>query len=149
MVIAGAVCSVIPDLDVIGFRFGIKYGEMLGHRGLTHSIFFAVLLAAFFTALLAESHLSARLWVFTFLFFSTLSHAVLDAMTNGGMGVAFFSPFQNDRYFFPWRPIEVSPIGVGRFLSDRGLRVLSSELRWVWAPSAIIYVIGYLFRSSR
>ena len=25
--IAGAICSVIPDIDVIGFRFGIHYGD--------------------------------------------------------------------------------------------------------------------------
>ena len=25
--IVGAACSVIPDFDVIGFRFGIRYGD--------------------------------------------------------------------------------------------------------------------------
>src|SRR6202043_386576 len=34
--VVGAVCSMIPDLDVIGFRFGIRYGDFLGHRGFTH-----------------------------------------------------------------------------------------------------------------
>ena len=32
------VLAVIPDLDVIGFRFGIPYEDVLGHRGFTHSI---------------------------------------------------------------------------------------------------------------
>jgi inner membrane protein len=41
----GALCSVIPDLDVIGFRFGIRYGDFWGHRGFTHSLVFAALLA--------------------------------------------------------------------------------------------------------
>ena len=36
----GAACSVIPDLDVVGFRFGIRYGDFLGHRGFTHSLVF-------------------------------------------------------------------------------------------------------------
>src|SRR5438105_549717 len=36
--IYGMACSMVPDVDVIGFRFGIRYGDMLGHRGLTHSI---------------------------------------------------------------------------------------------------------------
>ena len=44
--IAGAVFAVIPDLDAIGFRFGIHYSDFWGHRGFTHSLFFAVLLAA-------------------------------------------------------------------------------------------------------
>jgi len=29
--VAGAICSVIPDVDVIGFRFGIHYGDFWGH----------------------------------------------------------------------------------------------------------------------
>jgi inner membrane protein len=70
-------------------------------------------------------------------------------MTNGGLGVAFFAPFQNDRYFFPWRPIQVSPIGVASFFSEWGLRVVRSELQWVWLPSAIINVIGHSFRLFR
>jgi inner membrane protein len=146
VVIAGAICSIIPDLDVIGFGFGVDYGEMLGHRGLTHSIFFAVALGALLALFLAERNVQARLLVFIFLFWSTLSHAILDAMTNGGLGVAFFAPFQNERYFFPWRPIHVSPIGIEQFFSEWGLRVLLSELKWVWLPSLIIYAIGHLFR---
>ena len=43
--VAGVACSVIPDLDVIGFRLGIPYGDFWGHRGFTHSLFFAALLA--------------------------------------------------------------------------------------------------------
>src|SRR5258708_20089423 len=43
--VAGALCSVIPDLDVIGFRFGIRYTDFWGHRGFTHSLLFAALLA--------------------------------------------------------------------------------------------------------
>jgi inner membrane protein len=149
VVFAGAICSVIPDLDVVGFKFGVRYNEMLGHRGLTHSIFFAAVLGVLLTFFLAEHHQRARLLVFIFLFLSTLSHAILDAMTNGGLGVAFFAPFQNDRYFFPWRPIQVSPIGIAQFFSGWGLRVLWSELKWVWLPSAIVYAVGHSLRLIR
>ena len=38
-----------------------------------------------------------------YLFLSTASHGVLDALTDGGLGVAFFSPFDQTRYFFPFR----------------------------------------------
>ena len=41
----GALCSALPDLDVMGFYFGIQYGDVWGHRGMTHSIVFAALLA--------------------------------------------------------------------------------------------------------
>ena len=149
VVFAGAICSVIPDLDVIGFKFGVKYDDVFGHRGLTHSILFATVLAVFLTQCLAEHHAKGGLLVFVFLFLSTLSHAILDAMTNGGLGVAFFAPFQNERYFFPWRPIQVSPISVARFFSEWGLRVVKTELQWVWLPSAIIYAIGQSLRLLR
>jgi hypothetical protein len=35
------------------------------------------------------------------LFLATAGHGLLDAMTNGGLGLAFFSPFDNHRYFLP------------------------------------------------
>lgn len=38
------ICSVLPDADVIGFVFGIKYNQMLGHRGFSHSLLFAVVI---------------------------------------------------------------------------------------------------------
>jgi inner membrane protein len=60
-----------------------------------------------------------RFTLFTYLFLATASHGVLDAMTDGGLGVAFFSPFDNRRYFLPWRPIVVSPISIARFFSGR------------------------------
>jgi inner membrane protein len=45
LIVLGMVCSTVPDLDVVGFRFGISYGHVLGHRGLSHSALFAALLA--------------------------------------------------------------------------------------------------------
>jgi inner membrane protein len=142
VLISGAICSIVPDFDVIGFSFGIDYSDMLGHRGLTHSILFALVLAALLTIILARHDRRARLPVFLFLFLSTLSHAILDAMTNGGLGVALFAPFDEARYFLPWRPIVVSPIGVDRFFSEWGLRVIWSELLWIWIPSAIVYGVA-------
>ncbi len=145
LLIAAALCSVIPDLDVVGFEFGIKYGDMLGHRGFTHSIFFAVLLAGMITFLSFQNHGSPST-IFLFLFLSTLSHSVLDAFTNGGLGVGLFAPFSNQRYFFRYRPIEVSPIGVGAFFSRRGVTVILSELKWVWLPAALFFGLGHLFK---
>lgn len=146
LLIAAALCSVIPDLDVVGFEFGIEYGDMLGHRGFTHSIFFAAVLTGLVTFLFFQSGHGSRLIVFLFLFLSTLSHPVLDALTNGGLGVGFLAPFSNERYFFAYRPIEVSPIAVGGFFSPRGLKVILSELKWVWLPSATFFGVGHLFK---
>ncbi|MBA3273622.1 MAG: metal-dependent hydrolase [Chthoniobacterales bacterium] len=68
-----------------------------------------------------------------YLFLATVSHCVLDAFTDGELGVAFFAPFENSRYFFPVTPIAVSPIG-GSFFSARGLSVVLNEVVWIWVP---------------
>ena len=137
--IAGAVLAAVPDLDSIGFRFGIRYGDVLGHRGITHSLLFAAVLSAVVVATIFPSGAGpvprSQLWLYLFL--ATASHGVLDAMTNGGLGVAFFAPFDNTRYFFPFTPIQVSPINVRAFFGEWGARVLMSELVWIWIPSAL------------
>ena len=146
LLLAGAACAVIPDLDVVGFWFGISYQDMLGHRGFTHSILFAAALGALGSLTLFRRGRGGNWTVFLFLLVSTLSHPLLDMLTNGGLGVALLAPFSDERYFFPWRPIEVSPIGVGSFFSDRGLRVIYSELGWVWLPSTLVFIIGHIVR---
>lgn len=145
---------MLPDADVIAFTLGIPYGDMFGHRGFTHSFFFAVIVGALTAWHYSHPshphpphppHPSALFFWFTAV---TASHGLLDALTNGGRGIAFFAPFSDYRYFFPWRPIQVSPIGVG-FFSARGLRVLASEAGWIWVPSAIIAASARLFRNGQ
>lgn len=136
--VAGAILSILPDADVATFAYDIPYGHPFGHRGFSHSIAFAVI-----TALCATLALRTRPRpvVFAFLFLCAISHPLLDAMTTGGLGIAFFAPFSNGRYFLPWRPIRVSPIGA-RFFSARGIAVLLSELVWVWMPFAVAALLG-------
>lgn len=141
----GAVCSMLPDADVIGFSLGIRYGDLLGHRGLSHSLLFAVALAILATPLARSKDGPGwgKLW--TYLFLATASHGLLDALTNGGLGVAFFAPFDKTRYFFPFRPIQVSPIGPG-FFSRQGMVVIASELLWIWLPTlALVGIRTTLF----
>ena len=159
--LAGAFCSVLPDIDVAGFHFSVHYGDFWGHRGFTHSLLFAALLATLVTFLAFPNFFSAfeplpsalprtrLLWIWTYLFFATASHGFLDAMTDGGLGVAFFSPFNNARYFLPCRPIRVSPIGLSRFFTERGLDVLQSELLWIWLPSALLAALAWLWHRRR
>lgn len=138
----GALCSVVPDLDVIGFSLGIQYADMWGHRGLTHSVVFAALFAGILVALWYRAKPAVALTgLFLYFFLCTASHGVLDAMTDGGLGVAFFSPFDTTRYFFPLRPVLVSPIGVNEFFSAYGVRVLANEVMWIWLPSCAVFVV--------
>jgi inner membrane protein len=45
----------------------------------------------------------------------------------GGAGLRWLWPFTDHRYFAPWHPIPVSPIGLG-LLSSYGARVAAHEL---------------------
>jgi inner membrane protein len=142
VLLLGVLCSIVPDLDVIGFRYGIPYDDVWGHRGFTHSIFFAGLLSAGLVGLWFRRQSRAVMaGIFFYLFLCTASHGVLDAMTDGGLGVAFFSPFDTTRYFFPVRPVVVSPIGIGGFFNEYGVRVLVSEVLWVWFPVGIAFMV--------
>jgi inner membrane protein len=145
----GVAVSIAPDLDVIGARFGIEYGDLLGHRGLTHSLLLAALLAC--AALLGASRRPGVAmhhgWTWLYFFLAAVSHGVLDAFTDGGLGVAFFSPFETSRYFFPATPIAVSPVGLS-FFSVRGLSVLLNELLWVWLPALGFVMVALVLRKS-
>jgi inner membrane protein len=143
--IAAMVCSALPDADVIGFSFGIPYGALWGHRGLSHSIAFA-LVVGIAAGISLGGGLAQRAGQSILLFVITCSHGVLDAMTNGGLGVAFFSPFDTTRYFLPWRPILVSPLGLNRFISARGLSILLNEFVFVWLPAV---VAGFVLNAWR
>ncbi len=143
--VVAAVCSIFPDIDVIGFKFGVPYGSQWGHRGFTHSIVFALALASLLSCF--HRQLRSKPWtVFWLIFASCASHAFLDAMTNGGLGVALYWPFSMERIFLPFRPIEVSPIGVGSFYTEWGLRVITTELVWVLIPALLIGTIGTVLR---
>ncbi len=140
----GIILSLIPDADVIAFRFGIPYAHMLGHRGFSHSLLFAAVIALCLCSLPRFAPLRAR--IFVFFFVSAASHGLLDAMTSGGMGVGFFVPFTDERYFLPWRPIRVSPLSVKGFFTSRGWAILQSELLWVWLPCGAAALAGLLWR---
>jgi inner membrane protein len=141
---AAAVCAALPDVDVVTFAMNVSYGNLTGHRGLSHSLVAAAALATVVTVGTRGAGVSwGRAW--TLLFLATASHGVLDMCTDGGRGVAILSPWDTTRYFFPWRPIAVSPIG-GRFFSPRGLAVLASEMRWVWSPTATALAVAWLIR---
>ena len=134
--LAGAAAAVVPDLDVVAFALGIDYADAFGHRGASHSLAFAGvlgLLGALTHRGLRATPWRAGLWIFA----CTASHALLDAFTNGGLGVALAWPWSDVRLFAPWRPIQVSPIGAG-FFSARGWAVLRSELVWIWLPTLLL-----------
>lgn len=146
--ILSAVLPVLPDLDVLGLPLGLRFMGMWGHRGISHS-FVVALAMGIVAAMLTHRRFGARvLPLASYFALITASHGLFDALTNGGPGVAFWAPFDNTRYFFPWRPIPVSPLA-GNFFSEWGWRVFRAELLVFWLPSAIVAGAALARRRAR
>lgn len=132
---------MLPDVDFIGDALGIPYAHPLGHRGFTHSLVFAALagtVVAWWLRRPSEIRfLDGRRLAAVFAL-ATISHGVLDALTNGGKGVGFFVPLSNERFFFPWRPLEVTPLELERLTVAGFAPILWSEFVWVWLPATVI-----------
>ena len=139
VLITGMVLAMLPDADVIGFKLGVDYADQFGHRGASHALLVAAVVAAAVAAIMRPAN--AQL-IFAFLFASMASHGILDAFTSGGLGPALLWPFSDARYFAAVTPIRVSPIDVG-FFSARGVLVIVSEALWVWMPVSITALAGW------
>lgn len=123
--------SMLPDFDVVTFGLGIPYEAPLGHRGAAHSLVAAVVLAGMFAPLLKQYfHLSYQR-SFVLALIAIASHGLLDTLTDGGHGIALLWPFSDERFFAPWQPIPVSPIGFA-FLSKRGMHVFMTEFLYAF-----------------
>lgn len=146
LLFCGIAIAMLPDLDVLAFKFGIAYGNVLGHRGFTHSLLFAFVLPTF--ALLFHRQLKAgilRIW--SFLFVSLLSHSLLDSVTTGGKGVGWLWPWRDDRFFAPWQVINVAPFRLSAYLEPYGQAVMISELLWVWLPGVLLVLLLSVWRA--
>lgn len=143
LLFAGVVASMLPDADVIFFRFGATYDSVWAHRGFSHSLGFALVLGLLAAALLRKS--IDPLLAFAFVAFAAASHGLLDMLTNGGHGIAILWPVTGQRYFFDWRPIQVSPLAASRFFT-RAARIAVTEFLWIWLPALIV---AFALRATR
>jgi inner membrane protein len=127
-----SLLSLLPDVDVLGFSFGVEYEDPWGHRGATHSLFMAVLVAVVCT-LIARARSLPVFKTGLFCLVVVASHGLLDTLTvGGGLGCALLWPFSDERFWAPVRFIPIAPIGMGMF-SVRGLLVVAAEVI-IFAP---------------
>ena len=97
----GIACAVLLDLDAIGRPFGWgDVGWLGGHRGLTHSLCFAVVVAAMlaFTSKWLASDTRLQWRVFAFLAGAMVAHGALDMLTDDHPAVAILAPFSWQRF---------------------------------------------------
>jgi inner membrane protein len=99
--IYGALSQSLPDIDFIASFWLTPADNLLAHRGITHSILFAVA-AAIVLGLIANrwhrnSQLSLTSWI-AFFVLEIFTHLILDAFNTYGVG--WFEPFNHYRISF-------------------------------------------------
>jgi inner membrane protein len=142
LALAGAVCAALPDLDVLLMRYGdVAYADPWGHRGISHGLLFAAGLGALCGAIFFRRTPPGFARAALALTLATATQGLLDAMTTGGLGVAFLAPLDHTRFFLPWRPIPVAPLSVAAMFSDRGLHLLLWEVAFLVLPALAVFAI--------
>lgn len=132
--ILAAALPIVPDLDVFSTA---AYGGALGHRGITHSLLFALAIGSL-AAGATFRRFRVRWWSLAALFSLIIaSHGLLDALNRGGANVPFFWPLAGS--YGNWGLIPVSDIGVGLPDAWRS-RAVRAELLWLWLPTAAAVV---------
>ena len=130
-------------------HLGFLIPTFLGTEAFCIQFFFALVLSVFVVCVFFRSYklFSKLWWIYVSYFFVVgASHGVLDAFTDGGLGIALFSPFDSARHFFPCRPLLVSPIGLKAFLCDWGARVMITEVIFVWLPLLVLLIVVRIIR---
>lgn len=102
------VGGVMNDLDAVHFN-GLRLGLSLeGHRGLTHSIFFCVVLALSAALIINRGDVRGYIRWAVALFLLWGSHLLLDALSfdryaANGIGIPLLYPFSDRTYLAPWQ----------------------------------------------
>ncbi len=92
---------MLPDADVLSFKFGVAYGNVFGHRGFTHSLVFAFVVPLLCVLIGRRWFRAGLIRCWLFLTVSLLSHSLLDSVTTGGKGVGWLWPWSDERFFAP------------------------------------------------
>jgi inner membrane protein len=99
--IAGAIAQSLPDIDFVSTFWLSESRDILSHRGITHSIAFAIVATFAFAALARRFLRKPRLtWKEWFLLFglNLFTHLFIDGFNAYGVG--WLEPFSHHRFSF-------------------------------------------------
>ncbi|HEY5692259.1 MAG TPA: metal-dependent hydrolase [Cyclobacteriaceae bacterium] len=149
--IAGAVAQSIPDLDFIASFWMSPAGDLLAHRGFTHSFLFIILISYPLALMVVRwkwiSPMSVRSWSF-FILLELLIHIMLDAFN--AYGTAWFEPFSHYRVSFNSLFVLDPFFSIWPLLAAISLMILpiqnKQRIKWAWLGIAIsvLYLVTSL-----
>ena len=123
--------AMLPDADVLSFKFGVAYGNVFGHRGFTHSLVFAFVVPLLCVLIGRRWFRAGLIRCWLFLTVSLLSHSLLDSETTGGKGVGWLWPWSDERFFAPWQVMKVAPFALSRYTTPYASGIISID---GWLP---------------
>lgn len=149
-VVAG-IAVALPDLDAVLRPLGDLEAEQVvgGHRGLTHSIPFAMALAALIvrSRVMGPGWIGSKVSLWIWLSLAMAAHGILDTLTQYGEGVALLAPFSWHHFKSPWTPLATG--GACRGIVACAVRGLSNELLWIGVPSLMLVGLSRVLRKPR
>jgi len=147
VLVIGAVAQSIPDIDFLAAFWLSPSENLLAHRGITHSIIFALLIAPLLAFLATKwsktKSVSWRSWVI-FIVLQLSIHLIIDSFNAYGIG--WFEPFSHLRFsynlLFVADPFFSLPFGVAAV----ALLILKidSPARIRWIRIGLMYGVLYL-----
>ncbi len=132
--VIAVLVSIWPDLDYATLPFEVRPSDVLGHRGLTHSLFVAIAVGLVAFLLFPKP---ARKRIAALLVLVALSHPIIDALTAGDLGVALFWPITRARFVFPFSLVATCPVGLDEWLGYWGLVTIANEALYIVMPLAL------------
>jgi inner membrane protein len=132
--VVAVIVSIWPDLDYATLPFEVRPNDLLGHRGLTHSIFVAIAIGLAASLLFPKT---TRKRMASFLVLVALSHPIIDAFTSGDLGVALFWPLTRARFLSPLPLVATCPVGLDEWLGYWGVLTIANEALYIVTPVAL------------
>jgi inner membrane protein len=151
----GALAQSLPDIDSVASLWLNSTDDLLAHRGITHSILFAILssliLAAIFRWVHRTKDMAYRQWII-FLGTEIFTHILLDACNNYGTG--WFEPFNHYRVSFNILFVADPFFTIGSLIATVALLILKtkSNARQYWVTfglcTSFLYITYALYNKT-
>jgi inner membrane protein len=147
----GAFAQSFPDIDFVGAFFLAPADNILVHRGLTHSIIFAIVatwgLAHFTKWYFRKRKIASRVWILLFSV-NIFSHIFIDSFNAYGTG--WFEPFSHQRISFNTIFVADPLFSLWPFIACIVLTYLrlNNKNRKIWWQSALALSCLYLIYTN-
>lgn len=143
----GAIGGTLPDLDVVTALFLNPVDYLVAHRGFSHSVFFAFLIAPIIAIVPSNIHKDLQgnygYWL-KIMIWSIFTHPLLDTFT--GYGTQLFSPFSDFAFeinsVFIIDPVYTIPLLVFLIISLR--TPINDPRRPKWVKLGLLFSTVYL-----